>query len=122
MSRFYLEHYTTNPDYFRIFWAIDNQELIGEVPASVVEQVSRLWEECLTVVSRILDDGVLSGEFKKCDTWEVATILWTTANALIAQDATATLRSIRRGSLQDVYRDALDLLVDGLVARTTGSH
>ncbi len=122
MSRFYLEHWTAHPDYFRIFWAIDNQDLIGEVPAKVVEEVSRLWEDSLTVVSRVLDAGVSTGEFKQCDTWEVATILWTITNALIQQDMTVAMRSIRRGSLQDVYRDALDLLVDGLVARPRGSH
>jgi AcrR family transcriptional regulator len=122
MSRFYLDHWTAHPDYFRIFWAIDNQDLIGEVPATIVEEVSRLWEASLAIVSRVLDSGVRSGEFKECDTWEVATIFWTTANALIQQDSTAAMRSIRRGSLQDVYRDALDLLVEGLAERTTGSH
>lgn len=118
MSRFYFEHWATHPDYFRIFWAIANQDLIGEVPAKIVEEVSRLWEDSLTIVSRVLDTGVETGEFKKCDTWEVATILWTTANALIQQDGTAAMRNIRRGSLTDVYRDALDLLVDGLSSRS----
>ncbi len=122
MSRFYLEHWTAHPDYFRIFWAIDNQDLIGEVPEKIVAEVSHLWEESLTIVSRVLDAGVRSGELKQCDTWQVATILWTTANALIQQDATAAMRSIRRGSLQDVYRDALDLLVDGLAPRPAESH
>lgn len=122
MSRFYLEHWTAHPDYFRIFWAIDNQDLIGEVPEKILAEVSRLWKESLAIVSRVLDAGVAAGEFKQCDTWEVATILWTTANALIQQDATAAMRSIRRGSLQDVYRDALDLLVDGLARRPTESH
>ena len=122
MSRFYFEHWAAHPDYFRIFWAIDNQDMIGEVPDRIVQEVSRSWEDSLTLVSRVLDAGVQAGEFKKCDTWEVATILWTTANALIQQDATAAMRSIRRGSLQDVYRDALDLLVDGLAARPPQSH
>jgi AcrR family transcriptional regulator len=122
MSDFYLAHWTAHPDYFRIFWAIDNQDLIGEVPSAVMEEVSRLWEDSLRVVSGVLDAGVESGEFGSCDTWEVATIFWTTANALIQQDATAAVRSLRGGSLQQVYRDALDLLVEGLAARNATSH
>jgi AcrR family transcriptional regulator len=122
MSNFYLDHWTAHPDYFRIFWAIDNQDLIGEVPPAVMEEVSRLWEDSLRVVSGVLDAGVESGEFGPCDTWEVATIFWTTANALIQQDATAAVRSLRRASLQQVYRDALDLLVEGLAARNATSH
>lgn len=122
MSNFYLDHWTAHPDYFRIFWAIDNQELIGEVPPAALEEVSRLWEDSLRVVSGALDAGVQSGEFGPCDTWEVATIIWTTANALIQQDETAVVRSLRRSSLQQVYRDALDLLVEGLAARKVTSH
>ena len=122
ISRFYLDHWTAHPDYFRIFWAIDNQELIGEVPQKIVDEVSRLWEDSLSIVSRVVEGGVRSGEFRDCDAWEVASILWTTANALIRQDASAVLRSIRRGSLQQVYGDALDLLVAGLAAGPGDSH
>lgn len=122
MSHFYFDHWEAYPDYFRIFWAIANQDLIGEIPAKIVDEVSRLWKDSLAIVSRVLDTGVQAGEFKKCDTWEVATIFWTTANALIQQDATAAMRSIRRGSLREVYRDALDLLVDGLALPSSQSH
>jgi AcrR family transcriptional regulator len=122
MSRFYLHHWITHRQYFRIFWAIDNQDLIGDVPPKVVEELSRLWEECLSIVKGVLDIGVASGEFKQCDTWEVATIFWTTANALIQQDGTAEMRTIRRGSLEDIYRDALDLLVAGLAADRREVH
>ena len=45
VSRFYLEHWLRHNDYFQIFWAIDNQSVIGALPSSVVEEVSRLWEQ-----------------------------------------------------------------------------
>ena len=32
LGRFYLRHYVEHPDYFQIFWAVENQELIGPLP------------------------------------------------------------------------------------------
>jgi AcrR family transcriptional regulator len=119
MSRFYLDHWTQHPDYFRIFWAIDNQDLIGEVPEEIVDEVARLWEECLAIVSTVLDAGVVSGEFKKCDTWEVATIFWTTANALIQSDSTRARRQLRKLPLEKVFHDAIQMLLLGLASPTS---
>src|SRR5262245_4304410 len=46
-GRFYFEHWMRHRDYFQIFWAIQNQSVIGELPAGVVEEITRLWESCL---------------------------------------------------------------------------
>jgi len=51
VSRFYFQHYVENPDYFQIFWAIENQAVIGELPPEVVEEVVRLWEESLGILA-----------------------------------------------------------------------
>jgi len=51
VSRFYFQHYVENPDYFQIFWAIENQAVIGELPPEVVGEVTRLWEESLVILA-----------------------------------------------------------------------
>ena len=35
-ARFYFDHYVGNRDYFQIFWAIENQAVIGGLPQGVV--------------------------------------------------------------------------------------
>ncbi len=114
LSSFYLEHWQRHPDYFQIFWAIDNQKVIGDLPKEVVQEVSKLWEQSLAFLSEVLERGVAAGEIKACDTWEVANILWTVANALIQSDASGLRRQLRGRPLEDVYTDAIEMLLRGL--------
>ena len=120
ISRFYYDYWIRHPEYFQIFWAIDNQPVIGELPEAVVAEVTRLWEQSLEVLSDMLRRGIEAGELRECDTWEVANILWTTANALIQADATKPRRQLRRLPLEAVFRDAIDLIFDGLAMRRSG--
>ncbi len=113
LSRFYLDHWLTHKDYFQIFWAIDNQSVIGQLPASVVEEVSRLWEESLSILDSVLARGVADGELVSCDTWATSNILWTVANAVIQSDSTDARRKLRRSSLQALYDQTLDLIITG---------
>jgi AcrR family transcriptional regulator len=92
LGRFYFEHWTRNREYFDIFWAIENQAVIGELPPGVVEEVARLWENCLRILADVIEGGVKQGEFVSCDAWEVANILWTVANGLIQTEHGTPLR------------------------------
>jgi len=114
VSRFYFQHYVENPDYFQIFWAIENQAVIGELPPDVVEEVVRLWEESLGILAGIIDRGIEQGVFVRCDAWEVAGILWTLANAIIRTERSAAHRSLRRSALEPFFEDAIALVVRGL--------
>ncbi len=114
LSRFYLAHWLNHKEYFQIFWAIDNQTVIGQLPESVVDEVSRLWEESLSIVEEVLARGVEDGELVECDTWTASNILWTVANAVIQSDSTEARRKLRRGSLQDLYDQTLGIILLGL--------
>jgi AcrR family transcriptional regulator len=114
LGRFNLDHRRNHREYFQIFWAIDNQRVIGQLPPGVVDEVVRLWEESLAILSDVLADGVRDGEFVECDPWAVANILWTVANAVIQSDATETRRQLRRTPLDVVYTQALALIFQGL--------
>ena len=116
LSKFYFEHWIRNYDYFQIFWAIENQSVIGELPPGVLEEVSKLWEECIEIVAGIVSEGVENREFSECDAWEVANILWTVANGLIQTEKSATRKSLRRVSLEAAFDDAVELFLRGLAA------
>jgi len=114
VSRFYFQHYVENPDYFQIFWAIENQAVIGELPPEVVGEVTRLWEESLGVLAGIVERGIEEGVFAPCDAWEVASILWTLANAIIRTERSPAHRSLRRSALDTFFDDAVALVLRGL--------
>jgi AcrR family transcriptional regulator len=114
VARFYLDHWLSNQDYFQIFWAIENQSVIGELPEGVIDEVTRLWEQCVDIVAGIVRRGVDEGHFRECDPWEVADILWTLANGLIQTERSPARRRLRKRGLDATFTDAIELVLRGL--------
>ena len=122
IADFYLEHWTTNRDYFQIFWAVENQAIIGELPEGVLEEVTRLWQSCLDILAEVVQAGIDEGSVAPCDAQEVAVILWTLANGLIQSESNPAQRRIRRGPLADTFRHAIDLVLAGLTPSAASRH
>jgi AcrR family transcriptional regulator len=119
-ARFYFDHYVQNREYFQIFWAIENESVIGHLPAGVVDEVARLWESCVDLVAGIVARGIGSGHFVDCDPWEVANVLWTLANGLIQTETSATRRRLRRRGLDEAFEDAVEIVLRGISAGARG--
>ena len=114
IADFYFAHWTRHQDYFQIFWAIDNQSVIGDLPGPVVDEVTRLWEQSLRILDGVLRKGVDAGALRECDTWAVANIMWTVANSIIQSEGTLARRELRRSPLEEVYQAAFGALMRGL--------
>ena len=111
---FYFKHYCENREYFRIFWAIENQRLIGELPEKLVRAVTDVWTRCLQILSDQISRGVREGSFRDCDPWEMANIFWIVANGLIQTEEYPERRDLRARDLEPVFESAVDLLIAGL--------
>ncbi|MCP5057201.1 MAG: TetR/AcrR family transcriptional regulator [bacterium] len=114
LGRFYVDHWTRNRENFWIFWALDNQEVIGDLPDALVQEITRLWHSCLKILAAAIDRGVESGEFAPCDSWEVANILWTMANGVIQTELAAPRRRLRDRPLDQVFRDMVEIFLRGM--------
>ena len=121
-ARFYFDHYVGNRDYFQIFWAIENQSVIGELPQGVVDEVARLWARCLEILAEIIERGVKDGSFAECDSWEMANVLWTIANGLIQTETSSTRRKLRRAPLEQTFEDAIRVFLRGRAWGERGSR
>lgn len=118
LGRFYYRHWTRNPEYFQIFWALENESVIGELPRGVVAEVTRLWEDCLEILASSIRAGIDAGAFAQCEEWVVANILWTSANGLIQSESVASRRSTLRGrEPEEVFEAMIGLVLGGLAAR-----
>lgn len=115
IARFYFDHWMEYPDYFQIFWAVDNESVIGDLPKEVVDEIAKVWQASLEIVNRVLEEGVANGEILECDTWEIAHILWSLANSLIESDNTKARRQIRRRPLAPLYEHAVDAVLRGIL-------
>ncbi len=119
---FYLEHWLEYPDHFRIFWAIDNEAVIGELPKELAERVPNFWKESLRVPQKILDVGIERGDFIDCDSWQTAHTFWTVATALIEHDAIKGRRRIRQRPLQEIYDHSIELILRGILTDPSKSR
>ncbi len=120
VGRFYFDHWMRNREYFQIFWAIENQSVIGELPEGVIEEVTKLWEGSLRILAEIIERGVRDGCFGPCDAWEIADILWTLANGLIQSEQSPAHRRLRRRELDLTFNDAVETVLRGLSAPPDG--
>ncbi len=114
LGRFYFGHWAKNRDYFQIFWALDNQGLIGVLPPDLVTQVKTLWEHCLHILSDVIEGGSKSGEFAPCDAWEVANLLWTVSNGLIQTEHVGPRKELRAKPLDQMLDDSLEIFLRGM--------
>ena len=119
IARFYFAHWLDHPDYFQIFWAVDNESVIGELPRAVIDKIASFWELNLNVTHEVLQQGVASGELVPCDTWEVANVLWSIADSLIESDNTKARRQIRRRPLEPLYTHAIETVMRGILVDPT---
>lgn len=114
LGKFYFGHWAKNRDYFQIFWALDNQGLIGVLPPALITQVTALWEACLKILSDVIAQGAKTGEFAPCDSWEVANLLWTVSNSLIQTEHVMPRKELRHKPLEVMFDDSLELFLRGL--------
>jgi AcrR family transcriptional regulator len=112
---FYFNHYSENREYFRIFWALENQRLIGELPESLVRSVTDVWHRCLQILAAQIERGVAEGAFRTRDPWSVANIFWIVVNGLIQTEEYPARRELRGRDLEQVFENTMDLLIGGLL-------
>lgn len=116
-GHFYFEHWIRHREYFQIFWAVQNQGVIGELPVGVLDEVTRLWETSLKLFAGIIAEGIRRGEIVDCDSWEVANMLWTGANGMIQTHDSVTYQGLRRRSLRSLFQDSLEIVLRGLATK-----
>lgn len=112
----YLEHWIEYPDHFRIFWAIDNESVIGELPKGLSGAIPEFWKESLAITQNLIDEGIQSGEFIESDSWKIVHAFWAVATALIEHDGIKARRQIRQRPLRDIYDHSIELILRGILS------
>jgi len=117
LARFYFDRYTSQLEYFRIFWAIDNQQLIGELPANLLAPVTEVWKRALCLLAEVIERGVAAREFAPCDPWLTANVVWVGANAVLQTLEVPARRELWERDVARVYGETIDLYLRGLTAQ-----
>jgi AcrR family transcriptional regulator len=114
IAQFYFSHYRENPQYFQIFWAMENDQILGSIPRKVVDEILAVFGESLAILEDVVRRGVESRAFRRVDPRETAVILWTMANGLLRLKARVAGKTLRDADLDRLGRDAIELFISGL--------
>jgi AcrR family transcriptional regulator len=113
----FFEFADTHPDYRPILWAIDNQDLIGEISRDLVRRAVRNWEPQIEAVARIVARGVERGEFRECDPHLTAHVVWNWSVLTLELQYSPVRRQMLRRPIERFFEHSLEIVVRGLRAR-----
>lgn len=79
----YYGFYKKHRDYFRIMFLSRHPDVQAKVSKDILERCMENGRECLMIVGGAIQNGVVSGLFRKVDSWAAANILWAAVNGII---------------------------------------
>lgn len=119
LGALFFEFADTHPDYRPILWAIDNQDLIGEISRGIVRRAVAKWEPQIEAVTRVVERGVARGEFRECDPHLTAHIIWNWSVLTLELQYSPVRRQMLRRPLERFFEESLEIVVRGLRAAPT---
>ncbi|OGP84087.1 MAG: hypothetical protein A2Y95_05395 [Deltaproteobacteria bacterium RBG_13_65_10] len=114
IARFYFNHYRENPHYFQIFWAMENDQILGSIPRKLVDEVLGVFRESLAILEDAIRRGIERRMFRRVDPREAAVILWTMANGLLRLKARVAGRTLQSVDVDRLSQDAIEIFISGL--------
>ncbi|MEZ6197953.1 MAG: TetR/AcrR family transcriptional regulator [Planctomycetota bacterium] len=122
IARFHLHFWLEHPDHHRIFWAVDNEQVIGELPREMLDKIENVWKRNVGLVHAVIEEGVRRGELMPCDAWTLAHTLYLFESTLIDQDQTRIRRRVRKQGLEESCLYIVGTLMRGVMVQGAGSQ
>ncbi len=114
LLRFYLDFWVDHPVHFQLFWAVQSQDVIGELSSELIDRVRIVCERPLRVVEELIRDGIVRGEIRECDPWSTAHALTAIGNATVAPILDPRVAAIAPRDPHAVFAEAVSLAIHGL--------
>ena len=84
LGRAYFQFYEEHPGYFRmLFLYYLSPELDKKISAELGDSCQHDARDSLSLVAAVVEKGISDGLFRKCDSMEMALLLWTCQNGII---------------------------------------
>jgi AcrR family transcriptional regulator len=109
-----------NPAYRPKLWAIDNQDLIGELPPAVLHRAEESYQVELSALEEVIRRGIERGEFRRCDPRVTAHVIWNLGVLLFDLRFSHLRRRLLGSSVERFFREGLELVIQGLRRRPDG--
>ncbi len=104
IARTYLEYYVHYREYFDIMAVISAYpDELKEKQTEISGVIDGKVKNMLLAIERIIKEGIASGEFRECETWQITSVLWGLMDGLILL--------AERNNIENVIGVSLDELV-----------
>lgn len=107
----------TKPGFPLVHWALDSQDVIGEIPKAAIEEIQNHTRARLERLAQVIRQGTESGEFVSCDAWLVANLLWRMVDAFVEFATSPARRELMDRPTDQAFREGLRFILRGLRAR-----
>ena len=106
-----------NPGFRQVVWALDNQDLIGEVPKELAARARERWRPPLEALEQVIEAGIATGDFRPCDPKVTAHLIWNLGNLSFELRFSHERRRALGVSLERLMEEGIELILTGLRAR-----
>lgn len=110
----YLRFAQRRPNYFRLIMAFDRGRFQEQIPQDLSQRIVARSNQCLGVVSDVVQQGMEDGVFQAADPWLSAGILWAGLNGVLVLFASPVRREMLQVELEAMFRATCDVLLKGL--------
>ena len=106
----------SKPGFPLVHWALDSQDVIGEIPKAAIEQIQYHTRARLERLAEVIRQGIDSGELIDCDACLVANRLWRMVDAFVEFATSPARRELMDRPVDQAFREGLNIILRGLRA------
>lgn len=110
----YLRFAERRSHYFRLIMAFDRGRFQEQIPQELSARIVDRSNQCLKVVSEVVERGMEAGAFQRADPWLAAGILWAGLNGVLVLFASPVRREMLQVDLESMFHATCNLLLKGL--------
>ncbi len=112
----FYDFHEENPMYYRALLFLHDPGFSGAFSASEHEAVVRFSGKNFWLLSRMIGQGIKSGDFREGHPWDVADFLWSSFIGLVHLTETRRNLDIQPGELREQHRTMLGWIKQGVLA------
>jgi AcrR family transcriptional regulator len=107
----------SKPGFPLVHWALDSQDVIGEIPKAAIEQIQHHTRARLERLAEVIRQGIDAGEFVECDAWMMANLLWRMVDAFVEFAASPARLELMNRPVDQAFREGLNVILRGMLVR-----
>ena len=117
IGKAYCSFYRKNRNYFGILFFLQHGEITSNISESLFQMYFEKGMSCLNVLAKAIQEGMEAGEIETDNPMELAVVSWGSLNGIILLYEEEEHRRFIPGSLDNLIRKSMDLMIEGLKRR-----